>query len=203
MLFDCQIHDGVNPSVHVRPTLAKLYSRFVVNHERTVGVFQSGVGSQDRVVRFNDRGGHLGGGVNRELELALLSVVGAQPLQQQTSETGSGTTSERVEHEESLESGTVVGETSHSVHDVVDELLSDGVVSSSVVVGGILLAVDQGLGVEERPVLSGPDLIDDVGLQVDLFCSIRSAHWPQPRVQIHPRHERKATWERACRYRSR
>jgi hypothetical protein len=73
-----------------------------------------------------------------------------------------------VEDEESLETGTVVGESSNSVHDVVDELLSDGVVTSSVVVGSVLLAVDEGLGVEQRPVLSGPDLVNNVGLQVDL-----------------------------------
>lgn len=144
------------------------HSRLVVDHERTVRVFQSGVGSQDRVVRLDDRGGHLGSGVDGELELALLSVIRAQPLQQQTSETGTGTTSERVEDEESLETGTVVGESSNSVHDVVDELLSDGVVTSSVVVGSVLLAVDEGLGVEQRPVLSGPDLVNNVGLQVDL-----------------------------------
>jgi hypothetical protein len=139
-------------------------------------VLQSSVGGQDRVVGFDDRGGHLGGGVNRELELALLSVIGAQPLQQQTSETGSGASTERVEDEESLETRTVVGESSNSVHDVVNELLSDGVMSSSVVVGSILLAVNQGLGVEERPVLSGPDLVDNVGLQVDLLGSVLSAN---------------------------
>ena len=149
-------------------------------------MLQSGVGGQNRVVRFDDRGGHLGSGVNRELELALLSVVGAQPLQQQTSETGSGTSTERVEDEESLETGTVVGQSPNSVHDVVNELLSDGVMSSSVVVGSILLAVDQGLGVEERPVLSGPNLVDNVGLQVDLFDSILSARWPQVAIFILP-----------------
>jgi hypothetical protein len=41
-------------------------------------------------------------------------------------------------------------------------------VTSSVVVGSVFLAVDEGLGVEQRPVLSGPDLVNDVGLQVDL-----------------------------------
>jgi hypothetical protein len=144
------------------------HSRLVVDHEGTVRVFQGGVGGQDRVVRLDDRGGHLGSGVDGELELALLSVIRAQPLQQQTSETRTGTTSERVEDEESLETGTVVGESSNPVHDVVDELLSDGVVTSSVVVGSVFLAVDEGLGVEQRPVLSGPDLVNDVGLQVDL-----------------------------------
>ena len=50
--------------------------RFVVNHERTVRVLKSGVGGQNRVVWLNNRCRHLGGGVDRELELGLLAVVG-------------------------------------------------------------------------------------------------------------------------------
>jgi len=97
-----------------------------------------------------------------------------------------------VEDEESLKSGTVVGQVSHSIQDGIDELLSDGVVSSGVcdsaterksakvverrrkegeertVVGGILLSRDQSLRVEKRLVGSSSDLVNDVGLEIDL-----------------------------------
>lgn len=36
------------------------------------------------------------------------------------------------------------------------------------VVGGVLLSRDEGLGVEEGLVLSGSDLVDNVGLEIDL-----------------------------------
>ena len=50
--------------------------RLVINHERTVRVLESGVGGQDRVIWLDNRCRHLGGGVDRELELGLLTVVG-------------------------------------------------------------------------------------------------------------------------------
>jgi len=73
-----------------------------------------------------------------------------------------------VEDEEALETGACVGELAESIEDGVDELLSDGVVTTSVVVGSVLLSSDEGLWVEEGPVLSGPDCIDNVGFEVDI-----------------------------------
>lgn len=73
-----------------------------------------------------------------------------------------------MEDEESLKTGTVIGETTNSLHDVVDEFFTDRVVSTGVVVGGVFFTVDEGFGVEEGSVLSGPDFVDHVRLQVDL-----------------------------------
>jgi hypothetical protein len=90
------------------------------------------VGGEDGVVGLDNRVGDLGGRVDGELKLGLLAVVGREPLEEKRTETGTGSSSERVEDEESLETGAVVGEVSHSVQDGVDEVLSDSVVSSGV-----------------------------------------------------------------------
>ena len=45
------------------------------------------------------------------------------------------------------------------VQNLIDELFADGVVTTSVVVGGILLTGDQLLGVEQLPVGSRSNLI--------------------------------------------
>ena len=45
--------------------------------------------------------------------------------------------------------------------------LTDGVVATGVVVGGVLLAGDELLRVEELAVGAGADLVDDGGLEVD------------------------------------
>jgi len=49
----------------------------------------------------------------------------------------------------------------------VDDLLADGVVATGEVVGGVLLAGDELLRVEELPVGAGADLVDHGGLEVD------------------------------------
>jgi hypothetical protein len=128
---------------------ADVVDSLVVNHEAAVRVLKGGVGGEDRVVGLDDRGGDLRGGVDTELELALLAVVDGQAL-----------------HKEGTETRAVVGDTADLVEDLVDQLLADRVVTTSVVVRGILLAGDHVLRVEQGAVGAGADLIDDVGLQV-------------------------------------
>ena len=86
--------------------------------------------------------------VDGELKFALLSVVNTESLQEEGSETGSGTSTEGVEDEESLETSTLISEFPDSVQTEIDDLLSNGVVTSSVVVGSILLSGDELFRVE-------------------------------------------------------
>lgn len=129
-------------------------------------MLEGGVGGQNGVVRLDDGGGGLGGGVNAELELALLAVVDGEALHEQSTETRTGTTTEGVEDEEALEAGTAVGNPADLVEDAIDKLLADGVVTTSVVVGSILLAANHMLGVEQASVGAGSDLVDHVGLEI-------------------------------------
>lgn len=129
-------------------------------------MLQSGVGGENRVVRLNNRGAGLGSRVDAELQLALLAIVERQALHEQSTETGTGTATERVEDQETLETSAAIGNAADAVQDLVDQLLADGVVATSVVVGGILLAGDHLLGVEQRAVGTSADLIDDIGLEI-------------------------------------
>lgn len=155
-------------SRNIEVSSAHVVDGLVVNHEGTVRVLQGGVGCEDGVVRFDNGGGDLGGRVDGKLELGLLGEVDRESLKQQSSETGTGSSTERVGEEEALETVTVVGDSSDSVHDLVDQLLSNGVVTSGVVVSGVLLASDELLGVEQVLVLSGSHLIDHIGLEIDV-----------------------------------
>jgi hypothetical protein len=145
---------------------ADVVDGLVVDHERAVRVLEGSVGSEDRVVRLNNRGGDLRRRVNTELELALLAVVDGQTLHQQGTETGTCSSTEGVEDEETLQTRAVVSDAADLVEDLVNELLSDGVVTTGVVVRRILLAGDHVLGVEKRTVGAGADLVDDVGLEI-------------------------------------
>lgn len=130
-------------------------------------MLQEGVGGEDRVVRLNNGGRNLWGWVDGESELGLLAIVNGEALQEEGAETGAGTTTDGVEDEEALEACTVVCELADSVEAEVDNFLADGVVTSGKVVGGIFLARDELLWVEELAVGTSADLINDGWLEID------------------------------------
>ena len=72
-----------------------------------------------------------------------------------------------MEDEKSLEPGALVSKLPDPVQNQVNNLLADGVVAPGVVVGGVLLAVDQLLGVVELLVGSNSGLVNYGGLQVN------------------------------------
>ena len=158
---------GVSGSLNVEVSSADIVDGLVVEHDGDVGVLEEGVSGEDGVVGLNNGGGDLGGGVDGETELGLLSVINGKSLEEERSETGSGTSTNGVEDEETLESSALVSELTDSVEAEIDDLLSDGVVTSGEVVGGVLLSGDELLGVEELSVGSGTDLIDDGGLEIE------------------------------------
>jgi hypothetical protein len=158
---------GVGGALNVQVATANVIDGLVVNHEGTVRVLKGGVGGENAVVGLNNSSGDLRSGVDREFELGLLAVVNGQTLHQQGTETGTGTTTEGVEDQETLETSAVVSELADTVKDEVNNFLSDGVVTTGVVVGGIFLAGDQLLGVEQLTVGSGADFVNDSGFQVN------------------------------------
>ena len=72
-----------------------------------------------------------------------------------------------MEEKESLKSGTLISQLTDTVQDKVDNLLSNGVVASGVVIGGVLLAVDQLLGVIKLTIGSNSGLVNDSWLEID------------------------------------
>ena len=72
-----------------------------------------------------------------------------------------------MEDEESLKPSALVRQLADPVEHHVDDLFADGVVATGVVVGGIFLAGDQLLRVEERAVGASTDFVDDGGFQID------------------------------------
>ena len=119
------------------------------------------------VVCFDHCGGNLWRWVDAELQLGLLAVVNREPLHQERGEARSGATAEGVEEQKSLKPSALVSQLAHTVQNQVNDLLSDSVVSSGVVVCGVLLSVDELLGMVQLTVGSASGLIDDSRLQID------------------------------------
>ena len=111
---------------------ANVVDGLVVDHEGAVGVLEGGVGGEDGVVWFNNRGGNLWRWVDTEFQLALLAIVDRQALHQKSSKTGTSSTTKGVEDEEALETVAVVCEAANLVHHGVNHLLSNGVVATGV-----------------------------------------------------------------------
>jgi hypothetical protein len=61
----------------------------------------------------------------------------------------------------------LTGDATNAVNDIVNHLLANGVVTTSIVVGGILLAADQQLGVEKVTVFASSDLVNRRGVKID------------------------------------
>merc|ERR1719203_1188793 len=139
----------------------------VINHESTVRVLKGGMGGQDGVVGLNNSSGHLRCGINGEFQFGFLAVINAQAFHQKRSETRSGTATKGVENQESLKTGAVVSQFTDTIQDQVNNLLANGVVSTSIVVSGILLTSHQLLRVEQLTVSSSADFVDDSGLQIN------------------------------------
>lgn len=165
-LSDQAVQVLVAGALNAEVAAANVVDGLVVDHEAAVGVLQGGVSGQDGVVGLNNGGGVLGSRVDAEFQLRLLAIVHRETLHQQSTKTGTGTTTERVEDQESLETSAVVGDPADLVENLVDHLLSNGVVTTSIVVRGILLARDHVLGVEKATVGAGADLIDHIGLEI-------------------------------------
>lgn len=95
-------------------------------------MLKGGVSGEDRVVRLNDGAAELRRRVYAEFQLGLLAIVGGKALKEEGTKAGAGTTTERVEDEEALQTGAVVRLPPDLVHNGVDELLTDGIMAASV-----------------------------------------------------------------------
>jgi len=128
---------GVGWSLDIEVAAADIVDGLVVEHNGDIGVLKEGVSGEDGVVWLNDGGGDLRGWVDGESELGLLTVIDGESLEEERSESGSGTSTDGVEDEETLETSALIGELSDSVEAEIDDLLTNGVMSSGEVVGSI------------------------------------------------------------------
>jgi hypothetical protein len=92
----------------VQAATADIVYSLVVDEERAVGVLNGAVGRENSVVGLDDGGRDARSGIHSKFELALLAVVGREALKEESTETRTCTTTERVEDQETLEGRAVV-----------------------------------------------------------------------------------------------
>jgi hypothetical protein len=166
-LGDESVEVGVGWSLDIEVSSGDIIDGLVIEHNGDIGMFEEGVGGEDGVVWLNNGGGDLWGWVDGETELGLLTVINGKSLEEEGTKTGTGTTTDSVEDEETLETSALIGELSDSVEAEINDLLTNGVVTSGEVVGGIFLTGDELLWMEELSVGTSSDLIDDGWLEIE------------------------------------
>mmetsp|Transcript_60546 Transcript_60546/g.69081 ORF Transcript_60546/g.69081 Transcript_60546/m.69081 type:complete len:448 (-) Transcript_60546:113-1456(-) len=166
-LRDQSVQVGVSGSFDVQRSSGNIVDGFVIQHNSDISMFQQRVSGQHGVVGLDDSVGDLGRGVDGETQLGFLTVINRQSFQKERSQTGSGSTTDGVENQETLQTGTVISQLSDSVQAKIDDFFTNGVVTSGEVVGGIFLSGDQLFGMEQLSVGSGSNFIDDSRFQIE------------------------------------
>jgi len=166
-LSDKSVQVGVGWSLDIEVSSADIIDGFVIEDNGDIGVLEEGVSGEDGVVWLNNGGGDLWGWVDGETELGFLTVIDGESFEKEGSESGTGSSTDGVEDEETLESGTLIGKLSDSIEAEIDDFFTDGVMSSGEVVGGIFFTGDELLWMEELSVGSGSDLIDNGWLEIE------------------------------------
>lgn len=93
---------------NVQVATADIVDSFVIDQEGTIGVFDSAVGAENSVIWLDNSGRNSWSWVNCEFELGFLAIVGGEALKQEGSETRTGSTTERVKDQETLERRAVI-----------------------------------------------------------------------------------------------
>ena len=85
-------------------------------------MLERGVRREHAVVWLNDRRRDLRRRIDGEFELRLFAVVDREALHEQRREAGARAAAERVEDEEALEAGAIVGRATNAIEHRVDDL---------------------------------------------------------------------------------
>jgi hypothetical protein len=139
-LSDESVQIRIGWPLNIEVSSADIVEGLVIKDNGNISVLQQRVSGEHGVVWLNNGGGDLWGWVDGETKLGLLSVVDRESLEEERSKTGSGTSTDGVKDEETLETSALIRELSDSIQAEINDLLANGVMSSGKVVGGIFLS---------------------------------------------------------------
>jgi hypothetical protein len=145
---------------------ADVIKGFVVNAHNFIGVFDELMDREGSVVGFNNGIGDLGGWHDGEGAHHSVGVFFSDLGDEESSHTGSGTTTEGVGDLETLEAIATFGFFTDNIEDGVDEFSTFGVMTFSPVVTGSSLSENEVIGSEELTERSGTDGVHGSGFEI-------------------------------------
>ncbi|CRK13813.1 hypothetical protein BN1723_002035 [Verticillium longisporum] len=146
---------------------ANVVESLVVNAEGLVGVLNELVDGEGGVVGLDNGVGNLGRGNDREGSHHAVRELLADLGDQQSTHTGTGTTTKGVGDLETLEAIAALSLTTDDIENLVDELGTLSVVTLGPVVAGAGLAKDEVVGAEELAEGTSADGVHGTGLEID------------------------------------
>jgi hypothetical protein len=158
---------GMGRLLKLESMLANVVESFVVDTEGLVGVLNQLMNGKSGIVRFDNGIRNLGGRDNRESSHHSVRVLFADLGNQESTHTGTSTTTKRVGDLEPLERVTVLGLASHDIKNRINKLSTFGVVSLGPVVAGTRLTKNEVVGAEEVAVGATADSVHDTRLQIN------------------------------------
>jgi len=129
------------------------------------------VSGEDGVVWFNNSGRDLWGWVDGETKFGFLTVIDRESLEEEGTESGSSTTTDGVENEETLKTSTLISKLSDSVETEIDDFFTNGVMSSGEVVSSVFFTRDQLFWMEELSVGTSSDFINNGWFEIEEHTS--------------------------------
>merc|ERR1719267_182558 len=147
-------------------TEADVVQGLVVKAHALIGVLDQLMHGEGGVVWLDHSVGHLGGWHDGEGEHHTVWVLLADLGDQESSHTGTGTTTQGVAELEALEAVAGLGLLAHDIEHGVDELGTLGVVTLGPVVTSTGLAEDEVVGAEELTERTSADRVHGSGLEV-------------------------------------
>jgi len=145
---------------------ADIVEGFVIKNHTFIGVFNELMDGESGVVGLNNSVGHLGGGDDGEGEHHAVRVFLADLGDEESTHSGTSTTSERVADLETLEAIAALGLLADNIEDGINELSTLSVVTLGPVVTSSGLAEDEVVGAEDLTVRSRADRVHGTGLQI-------------------------------------
>ena len=158
---------GVGWSLDIEVSSADIVNGLVIKDNGNIGVLQKGVSGEHGVVWLDNGGGDLWGWVDGETELGFLTVINGKSLEEKGSESGTGSSTDGVEDEETLKTSALIGKFSDSIEAEIDDFFTNGVMSSGEVVSSIFFTGDKLFWMEQLSVGSGSDFIDNGWLEIE------------------------------------
>merc|ERR1712018_655985 len=116
---------------------------------------------------FHNSSSNLGSRIDGEFKFGFFAIINGETFHKKGGESRSSATTKGVEKEESLQSRTLVSQFTNTIQDKINNLFSNSVVSTSIIIGSVFLSSDQLFRMEQLSVSSCSYFVDDSWFQIN------------------------------------